>query len=277
MNDFLGVLVLYKISLQESSSFQSLLNSLKFCNFELTLFVYDNSPVDKKHPSFFKIDNISIYYKSDVHNSGLSVAYNSSSQLATKLGKRYLILLDQDSYFPIDYCRILLDSIVQFKKEKLFVPLLMENGLLLSPCRLWFLKGFVWHNRRTGVVKIKGLSVFNSGMCIDISAYKEIGGYSELIPLDFSDHYFISQYKKKYATFVVLPVKVTHSLSSFSPDKQSQLNRFRSYCLGTRYYSRFHKGYMLLLFWNFLRAIKLSVIFRDFSFMRILLNNYIAV
>lgn len=276
MNDFLAVLVLYKISLEESLTFQSLKRSLLEADLELTLLIYDNSPVAHNYLSFFKSDNMDIYYTSDVNNSGLSIAYNQAYCLARKLDKSYLLLLDQDSCFPLAYCKVLVNSVFEFEKENLFVPLLVENNLLLSPCRFLFYKGRIWRKEQMGIVDIHDKSVFNSGICIKVSAYKVIGGYNELIPLDFSDHFFISQYKKIYSTFVVLPIRVSHSLSTFSLDKQKHISRFKSYCQGTKVYTIINKGFLYLLFWNLLRAIKLSVLFRDFVFIHILFKEYIV-
>lgn len=278
MIDFFAVLVLYKISLESSVTFQTLNRSLLHANLRITLLVYDNSPVKGDYLPIFEIDNITVYYVSDISNSGLSNAYNMAFKMATNLNKKYLLLLDQDSCFPLEYCKILLDSVIKFNNENLFVPLLVEEDKILSPCRFYLFKGFTWYPKENGIVKIAGKSLFNSGICIRLSAYSLTGGYSEMIPLDFSDHYFISQYKKRFSTFVLLPIKVCHSLSSFIMDKEKQLARFISYCNGTRMYTKFNNGsgFYYLLFWNSIRAIKLSFLFKDCTFICILFKEYLG-
>lgn len=275
MSDLFAVIVLYQITLEESLSFQTLKSSLALENSDLSLLVYDNSPTCANRSSLFEVDNMQIHYVSDVDNSGLSVAYNMAYKLAIRLKKKYLLLLDQDSIFPPDYFSVLSESVLKYNAEHLFVPHLVENGMLLSPCKFTFYKGRVWKNVHDGVISIADKSIFNSGICISLLAYNSIGGYNEAIPLDFSDHYFISEYKKKYLTFVLLPTIVKHSFSSFDSDKLKVLRRFKLYCRGTREYANSHKGFIVILFWNLLRSVKLAWRCRDLTFFSILYNDYI--
>ena len=84
----LCVIVLYKCKLENSKSYQSLLQ-----NNEETIFVYDNSPISQE------VHGENIVYIHDSQNGGLSVAYNKAAQYARCNRFDWLLLLDQDTTF----------------------------------------------------------------------------------------------------------------------------------------------------------------------------------
>lgn len=268
IEDLLIVIVLYKIRLKDSLTFQTL---LKNSNTQLSIYVYDNSPADYKEEIFY--DDIEIEYINDHNNSGISKAYNLAAEYAHKKNKKWLLLLDQDSYLASDFFSKINDSLFMYPDQSLFVPVLKHGNLILSPCKFRFMKGSALKKIPEGIFSLRGHSVFNSGIVIRLFDFDRAGGYNENIPLDFSDHSFISRFKKLNENIVVMPVLIEHELSSQSDDEEVVFRRFRQYCFGVKKYSEEESGGNLLIFWTLLRAVKLTLQFKEVKFLSVFLKK----
>lgn len=269
------VIILYKTKLEDSLSFQSLKASSNNLPNTLSLYIYDNSPDE-----FFEVidyDCFDIFYEKDYLNSGISKAYNKAAKYAENKGKEWLLLLDQDSSLPIDFLSSLEYSVLQYPNQSVFAPKLKHDLVLLSPCRFKNMKGSSFTDIKPGVNSFVNTSIFNSGILVRLSVFLEIGGYNEKVPLDFSDHSFIHRLKRKNKEFVVMPIEIAHQLSSFSGNYTVILKRFVQYCDGVINYHLFEEKSNLLLFWTFLRAIKLTVQFKDFVFFKTMYKCFSSV
>lgn len=270
-NKILVVIVLYGIKLEDSLTYQTLNLSVKESNLIIDLFVYDNSP------SYNKVDvqnnNFNIIYKSDITNSGISKAYNKAADYARKCEKKWLLFLDQDSNIPKNLFYVFKESKDKFSSEKLFVPILKQNNTILSPCKFKFMKGSSFSSVLPGILSLANVSVFNSGIFINLNAFIKVGGYDENVPLDFSDHSFIFRYKRWFSNIVVIPIVIEHELSSQSSDQKIILRRFIQYCKGVKAFSSIEGGKGLLFFWTALRAVKLSFQFKNFQYIKILFDK----
>ena len=106
----LCVIVLYKCKLENSKSYQSLLQ-----NNEETIFVYDNSPISQE------VHGENIVYIHDSQNGGLSVAYNKAAQYARCNRFDWLLLLDQDTTFQKGAIEYYIKAINEFPDIKLLL------------------------------------------------------------------------------------------------------------------------------------------------------------
>jgi rhamnosyltransferase len=263
LNSILTTIVLYKQKLEDSNTFQTLsaLNGFD----KVTVVVYDNSPASNYNYSG-SLFNIS--YIHDPSNSGISKAYNTSAQIALRQHKKWLLLLDQDSYLPPDFLEILVKNIVENPDEVIFAPILKQNGVILSPCKFTYMKGSAFNSVKPGKLLLKNVSILNSAMCVNLAKFIEVGGYNENIKLDFSDHAFISRIKKSYHSITVTGTVVAHQLSSNSANKQIVFNRFKQYCEGIRAYRLTEQKSSLLVFWTALRALKLFFVHKDCNYLK---------
>jgi len=266
MDDLLIVIVLYKTRLQDSLTFKTLLNSVNSVN-QITLYVYDNSPVNSYED--LSLDHITVKYHNDYNNSGISKAYNAAAMYAKANSKKWLLLLDQDSHLPLDFLHNMNNAITRNKDEKLFAPILTQNELILSPCKFRFMKGSPLKKIEEGIFPLDGHSVFNSGIVVKLSEFLRVGGYNENIPLDFSDHSFIHRFKKFNKTIVVMPINIEHQLSSQSNDKDIIFRRFKQYCFGVKRYAETEGGKGWLFFWTLMRSIKLTMQFKEVKFLKV--------
>lgn len=267
MIEVLAILVLYRCKLEESRAFNSLTCSLNKENEKMDMLVYDNSPIPQYNKKTFCKGNINIIYISDVFNSGVSKAYNTGASYARYKGKKWLLLLDQDTFFP-------LNAILKYREQQqspymLHVPILKCGKNCVSPC--YYLGGYgkALKYYKLGLNSFKRISLLNSGLFISLILFRKVGGYNENIPLDFSDHYFISCVKKYIREFNVLDIQCEHSLSSSEMNMNKVLFRFEFYIKGAKEYSKYNK--MLKLF-VLARLVKLTIKFKSWQFVKCYLS-----
>jgi GT2 family glycosyltransferase len=268
--DILLIIVLYKVKLDGCTTFLTLAQSVSQMDKCVDLFVYDNSPESYQDYTAEIFKNFIITYQHDPFNSGVSKAYNKGAEIARKMGKKWILLLDQDTIFPLNMISAYLSSIMEFPHETLFAPVMKFNEKkIISPCYFKFMRGFSVSQVNAGLNSLDTYSVINCGMCIDVDAFHENGGYNEDIKLDFSDHDFIRRFRKNVSTsFIVIDLKVKHQLSSEA--KNSFVNdkvRFGFYIDGGK---KMESSILeaLLIRVNFvIRALKLSVIHKTSYFL----------
>lgn len=234
-----AVLVLYRQSLEQSITFQSLGPLVRGLSAPLPLLVYDNSPTPMDHPGTGSYPGWEIQYVHDPSNPGISRAYLEGARMAAARSKRWLLLLDQDTRFPPESLVRYLDAIRQHPDVRLFSPILKSEGRVISPCLYRFKLGFEVSGIRPGPQALAGLSVLNSGMCVAVEDYLEVGGHDVRIGLDFADHEFIERFKRRHDTFVVVGTECAHDFfRTTSRNTASHLARFQFYCRGAKYSSK---------------------------------------
>ncbi len=266
--DILFVIVLYKCKLKDSDTFITLAESLKQYKYTFDLFVYDNSP--EKPEELMEFPNVNLTYISDTKNSGVSKAYNAGAEVAARMNKKWIILLDQDTKFPVETIREYLLAIEEYPNEKLFAPIVLIDGKkIISPAHFKFMRGFYSTNVNTGVNSLAGRSIINCGMCINLETFNNNKGYNESIKLDFSDHDFIRRFKKSIGDrFIVINLTVYHKLSSVARNSvESDIVRFDYYLEGAKHISSTTGERFFLKLHAGLRSVKLFLIHRKFGFL----------
>lgn len=270
VNAILSVLVLYKTRLEDSKTFISFGNSLKARNLRMDIAVYDNSPTPMAADAECITEPWTIHYLHDKTNPGVSKAYNKGLEIARKLNKKWLLLLDQDTSFPQNAVVEYIKAVQKNPDIHLFAPIVRSRNKIISPCIYFLNKGFALHRVKAGVSHFKRRSLINSGILISAEAYEKAGGYNEKIRLDFADHFFIEKYKAVYNRFAVIDLKC---LQDFSSDQQltmsSALIRFSFYCEGARNKAVNKLDYFELMLATILRGTKLSLKYMNFRFFRI--------
>jgi len=234
--DALPVLVLYGRTLGESVTFRSLEAGRRRLGEPLDLLLYDNSPVaSRPEPAAgWRID-----YRHDPSNPGVSRAYVEGARVAAERGKRWLLLLDQDTSFPPEALTVYAEALRRHPNEVLFAPILRAGARILSPCVYRFPRGVPLRTVPVGLQDLAGKSVLNSGMCISVAAYLEAGGHDPRIGLDYSDHEFIDRFKRRHALARILPLECQHGFSGEARSgAEAGLQRFRFFCRGVHHASR---------------------------------------
>lgn len=267
----IAVLVLYNTRLEDSITFTSLRNSLKKNNLRMDILVYDNSPTPMVNDSDSVSDNWRIHYIHNETNPGVSTAYNYGFQLAKRLQKKWLLLLDQDTTFPDDALTKYFQAVHKYKGHFLFAPILKSGNKIWSPSRYFLKRGFPLKSVNIGINSIKQTSPLNSGMLLHMSLFEKTGMFNEKLKLDFSDFYFVEHYRKHFSDFVVIDLLCDHGTSTTENrnDVEQSLNRFRYFCEGAKHSANNFTDFLILALFVVFRAIKLSVKFRSIRFLTV--------
>lgn len=229
LSDIQFVVVLYKCRLDESSTILSLGAALvkSSVTFKIDLYVHDNSPYRQEIINEYKLWNI--VYRRDLQNGGLSRAYNEAASYAKSNGKKYLLLLDQDTTFPQYALEMYLSRINNNIDIKLFAPILkIKNGKIMSPCKYVNKWGKLIEMIDPGIHNLNSYVPVNSGLCISLEGFFKAGGYNEKVKLDGADFQFIERFKTRVGElFYVLDLVIDQDFSLFDTDIENILHRFR--------------------------------------------------
>lgn len=269
LNNLLSVIVLYKSSLNDSKTFQTLLVSLEGSNSDLVLLVYNNSP------SFWEYtgegyEGVKIIYYPDKENSGVSKAYNLGYKYAQKYNKKFVLTLDQDTNLPYNFFKNFFLAEKKYRDDDilLFCSRMKYKDKLVSPSFFSYLfKTKEIGQINEGIHSLKGLAIINSGLIISVKLFEKVGGYNELIKLDFSDFDFLKRAEKHINNFVLLDNDCQHMLSGEEkPNKEKSLTRFQYYLDGAKEYQKSFMESIVLFIWVFLRSVNLGFRHKTFSF-----------
>ena len=275
-DNILAVLVLYKCKLEESDTFLSLSKALKYSNLKIDLYVYDNSPESDFNKLDYSDFNVELIYIHNSNNPGVSKAYNEGGAFATNVKKKWLLLLDQDTFFNNNYFDVLFESITINDNSMLFVPTLKANNIIISPCNYYFRKGLTSDIIHKGKVSCNNKSVLNSGIFIKLSEFNRIGGYNNNVTLYFSDFVFFNRYKKDNKNFVVLNTVIEHGLSDVTDQTIENLTRtYKLFCNGAKQASFSFLDYMQYFFLTIARGIILTIRLKTFIFIKLFYKEFI--
>lgn len=267
MKEVLAILVLYKCKLEDSETFNSLALSLKRAGETLDILIYDNSPVRQYSQSKFCRGNFYVHYISDTSNPGVSKAYNTGAALAKEKNKKWLLLLDQDTYFSVDYIDLLKEGFNH--NVNLIVPsLLNADKKLISPCKFILGRAVGLRKIESGIQSIKQRNFLNSSSCIYLDLFEKAGKYDEQIPLYYSDFDFFLRLSRYTTTYYLLATSCFHDMASADCSDINKFEyRFRIYCLGALKFGNKFSLKLLMAFYVISRGIKITVKTKDKRFL----------
>jgi len=217
-----------------------------------------------------------IYYHHNSLNAGVSAGYNKGFEKAKELGKRWLLLLDQDSLFDVGNLEKYAESIALHPDIRAFAPLIKSERGLLSPFKVVGGKGIRIKARQPGAHFFRPVHVINSGLLIACSLFEAAGGYNELFPLDFSDVAFIKRLSAIDRRFVLIDMTLIHSLSSENDRHSSTkqvFDRFDKFCKAAKLFKKTNKELVILGIVILPRAIKLTLIKKEVRFLVVALRT----
>jgi len=268
LEKIIAVIVLYKSTLEESSTFQSLLRNVAVSSSNLTLVVYNNSP-DYWTYDFNIYKGLNIININDDLNSGVSTAYNVGFKYAKLNNKEYIVLLDQDTELPVSYFDSFFKIEQKYKAKNLglFAPKIVNINGLVSPAKFFLHTTKKIDEILEGENPLEGLAVINSGLIISKGLFELTGGYNDKIKLDFSDFYFLRKVLKFEKNIIIFNAECKHSLSSEeNVSLKSALTRFDYYLEGAKYFRNSFSDVKGLSLWIVLRSIKLGLKYKTVKF-----------
>lgn len=255
----LAVLVCYGQTPQLSRTLQSL--QATAAGKSMHWLVYDNSPVAATNlPE-------NLLYEHHPENPGVSAAYLRSAAVATDLGARWLLLLDQDSEFAADWFEAYEEAVQKHPETKLFTPLIRHDALVVSPAPLRWGRAWAAKNAPPKVYPLSRFAPINAGMLIDLAAYKQAGGHQAAVALDFSDFAFTYYFRRSFPTAVLVPTALEHQLSGAETATfEQRLARYAVYCRDGWAFVRAGGPRWSILTWMLWRAFVLGIRYRRLAF-----------
>lgn len=267
--DILIVVVLYNQDLFCCETYLSLLRGS-----DCDVFVYDNSPVCltglEKIPANWK-------YIHDPKNPGLGKAYNEAARYAASINRKWILIADQDTAFPINVIDSYLADINKSRNVSLFSPVIVSNGKVISPVSTGFFRSQPSVAEAAGIQPFSKFFPINSGIMIRLETLVEAGGYNEDVFLDYSDYEFCRRLAEKEKAFFVIDRVCRQSFSNDGNGGENKLARFELFCRSVRNCS--HKGLKDSLYINFVvlkRTLSLCIKERTFRPVKIFLKNYLG-
>lgn len=261
----LFVIVLYKRKIEDSETYNSLVEEAHRHGCTLNAYVHDNSPEPQNLNSndFFNI----LVYDHDSSNSGVSRAYNNAAKYANSNKIDWIVIFDQDTTLPLGALAEYEKSLDQSTPEdKILAPILKDGDRVVSPCRYILHRGFHLNNVPSEMVRLKNISFLNSGLVIKSDFLTSVGGFDEEL-FDYSDHDFFYRISKFLDKVTLIDICLEHSLSSGVNEKSAAtINRLKMLKLASIRMSKKY-GSLFPLIWFYFRCAKLVVLNRDISYL----------
>lgn len=215
--EILVIVVLYRMSPQESPAFQSLVQTLKQVpQASIACVVYDNSTTIHELP----VTPFACTYRHNPSNPGLAVAYQYALEQAEREHISWLLLLDQDTTVTAEYLVEAMQRVQELRvKEELgvIVPKLVQDGLVLSPHWAQGDKTGRSFRDRSGVMELN-VRAYNSGALLRVEAVRAAGGFPLDYPLDYLDHALFAQLQAQGRGIFLLHAALPHQLESKAQD-----------------------------------------------------------
>jgi GT2 family glycosyltransferase len=227
MKSILAIIVLYRMTADESASYRSLQEALRKspeADGAIDIVLCDNTPFEQAPPAGFQG-----VYRRDLSNPGLAKCYNFALGIASDRHIPWLMLLDQDTTLTADYIREVVQQTRHYQLETgvvALVPKLIQNDVVQSPHTAPTFR----HDRfdRTIVgLSTERLYAFNSGSLMKVEAIAAVGGFPEEFWLDFLDHAIFHRLQASGARIFILQACLDHDLSANGVERKDEISRKR--------------------------------------------------
>lgn len=268
----LTLIINFNQDIKKSITYCSSISVIKGNN-DIDLFIWDNLSKEDNYAEVCKdFGDKRVIYFGCVENKGLAHIYNYVIENYAN-NYDYLLLLDDDSKIDKRFFESAIKSIKQNQEIELFVPRVYDKNQMISPAKLFIIKGKYIKKKMNGIFSVGHHSMINSGMIISCNFLKRTKFcYDERMNFYWTDNFFIKKYsKQKDALFYVLDYDMQHSLSKNKNESvEKKLFRFADFKLGLIityiddpwYVFFICKIYLLLL------SFKYAIKYRDIKFLK---------
>lgn len=174
-------------------------NINSYLSFVSRLYIVDNTPgVSAVRPDFIT-DEKKIHYIANGKNEGVAAALNTGASLAVEAEYRWLLTMDQDSFFEEGQAEKYFSAFKQnFEND--------DSVAVVAPSH------FV-AEKDAGDSYMPEMAVITSGSLINLAIWKEIGGYDLRLFIDEVDHEYCYRAKTKgYSVFRFPSIYLNHKL-----------------------------------------------------------------
>ena len=257
------VIVLYQCSLDESVTFQSLKKLLEKTSIDYELIIFNNDKNQKIQNSMFLIVN-------SEENQRLPGAYNYALEKAVESGKKWILLLDQDTVIPETYFEELQKLFLSNYPSDLVavVPILESDGKISSPKLISSKMRFERDLAEKGYTKDR-INAFNSMSLLDVQFIKSLGGFNKEYPLDMHDHWCYNQIFKHQKLVYILDTTTDHNSSFVNFEENISVKRYKQFLSSENKFIHNELGMPVYLYYKMklvLRSIKQFINYKNKEF-----------
>ena len=213
------VVVLYNKGPHESSTLKSITKINRYLCKKLRLLIWNNSPNEYtlKEKNNLK-DMLSFITYDYIYNGGqnipLSKLYNDTIRKIKE--SESLLILDDDSVFETKFIYKAFEAIEIYKEIDLFLPIVLNDGKIVSPAKMVNFKGSYFKMIKPGMMSCKNITAINSGMIIRGRYLKgAFEGYDERIKFYFTDNDFMDRYRSSHDSLFLIDYKMHHTLDFY--------------------------------------------------------------
>ena len=248
--NIIAVLVLYRCSLQESASWQSIRQQVQAqpgSGLQLMVCINGVSAADRTAVSLSLPADLPgwVQVVSVTGNYGLAWAYEYALTMAKQSGVHWLLTLDQDTELPNDFLpgmqRRAHDLSSDGRIGAIVPRLVNDRGKALSP----LVAGI-----RERIIAVEGAGIvpgevraYNSGALIRVAALQEIGGYDRRFWLDYLDHaLFHTLHVHGFQVWVEGDLALRHQLSLEDGREAMTKPRFHNFARAEAAFRDLHVG-----------------------------------
>ena len=260
MTELYGIIVVYNKNVDDSTTYQCLKK-----HENLNVIVCDNSTKDYANQAIVEKDGF--VYLNMNGNVGLSKAYNKAIDTIFSISPKsegYIMLFDDDTYIPEDYF-VQMEKAISRKNADIYLPIVKDEIGVLSPSMM---KRHYCHRAIGGDVwKIKQneLCGINSGMVISLGIFGNYR-YNEAIFLDYVDHNFIRDMRKRSKKIEIVQTFLQQSFSSNIFDMDKELVRLDIFKKDIDVFYRQNLGDRIFFHYTMLRRkMKLAIKYKNIS------------
>lgn len=258
------VIVVYEQSVEQTRAFASIQPLIDVHPDSTHILIYDNS----SQQAAWRAPYNSTYIRNDL-NPGVSAAYNSALATAKDRGLKFLLLLDQDTFVPLNTFKAYSMAVADNPEGLTFAPIALCNGRCYSPFKFINGKGQQLSNLQAGTYSFRNYKIINSGLLVSTLAFEKCGGYDERFGLDLSDVVFCDRLAAQNFSFNLIPAHIDHHHSSLDKNCERNKVRFDRLLHAMSLYSNLHEE-QKYIYWigAFPRALKLTARYLDWWFMK---------
>lgn len=261
LNIIFGI-VTYKEKFWECESFLSLKYSFERSGLDvgtiLHVYVVDNTDLPDWHlgpPS--ESDNIKVTYV-NLPNPGISAAYNIINNFALTNNFDWVVFLDQDTLLPANFFSVYNSkAIANNLSAPINIPAVYAGEKLISPALYKNYRSYMLHTLKKEI-ELDDISFINSGLMINTSFFKEVGGYNENLRLDFCDHDFVERIKIKSNIATVLNINLQQDFSAETHNIGQAITRYKMFTSDLQEFYQTRNFIKVLLFVDLPHLLKLT-------------------
>lgn len=229
------LVVIYNEIITKTHSFNSLVMAFRNCghntdNYEIVLWDNSKASINEIHVNE-ALDTltglgVASKYVNTPENLALSKLYNRVIKLY-QVKRNYLFILDQDSEFDSGYFTVF-EDIIEKQAADVILPIVKFKNQIVSPTKLFYLKGFYYNCAPKGFINSNTVSAINSGMIISLSYIKKHNyRYNELLRNYCTDDDIMQFVRKTKGSVFVMDYSFEHDLSLCTLNANSDSLRAR--------------------------------------------------